>query len=688
MSTATSPSVRVPRGSSSAKDRLRALRIPMPMPELLALLVLAAVLNLWALDRNGWANTYYSAAIKSMSTSWHNFLYNSFDVAGLQTLDKPPLAMWVEALSVRVFGFSSWAMLVPEALMGVATVALAYDMVRRVFGRAGGFAAGLVLALTPIAVAISRHNNPDALVVLCSTAALWFTVRAALDGKTKWLVWAGVMVGAGFETKMGTGLLVLPALALAYFWVAPRGRVTAVKQLLAHGVATVVVGLAWPVLVWLTPAADRPWISGTSDNSIWSLILNYNGTGRLDGQAGGPGGTTGGPGGGGGMGGVFGGDTGVFRLVDSSLGGQAGWLIGMAIVGGIGVAVASGLKRRDPRTGFILAAGGAFATCAVVFSYAKGIFHPYYVSMLAPFTAVLIGATVGTILKGGLVARIVGPLALLGGLATEIMVIHRGATDVDGLIPLAIVAAVGGAVVLALRMPAKVRAVAVAAALGVLLIAPASWAVDTLGHATSATFPAGGPSSQGGFGGGGGPGGAGGAGRGGFGGGTQGGFTPPTQSGTTGTGSSTSGQATAPPGFSMQGGAAGGGAAGGGGMFGGNTNLTEAITYANAHGGGTIGVSSQQGAATAIIASGARVAGLGGFSGRESEVTEQWLAQAVRDGRIRYVLTDGTSAGGGNDGRVGSTELMAIVQKVGRETSVSGMYDLQGKAAAILAAVG
>ena len=113
---------------------------------------------------------------------------------------------------------------------------------------------------------------------------------------------------------------------------------------------------------------------------------------------------------------------------------------------------------------------------------------------------------------------------------------------------------------------------------------------------------------------------------------------------------------------------------------------TEAITYADAHGGGTIGVSSQQGAATAIIQSGARVAGLGGFSGRESEVTAQWLAQAVRDGRIRYVLTDGTSAGGGNDGRVGSTALMAIVQRVGRETSVSGMYDLEGTSAAILAA--
>ncbi|WCB92151.1 hypothetical protein DSM104299_00837 [Baekduia alba] len=687
MSTATPASVRAPRTSpgSSARERLRALRIPVPAPELLVLLAVAAVLDLWALDRNGFANTYYSAAVRSMAGSWHNFLYNSFDEAGLQTLDKPPLALWVQALSVRVFGFSSWAMLVPQALMGVGTVALAYDMVKRVFGRPAGFAAGLVLALTPITVAVSRHNNPDALVVLCSTAALWFTIRAALDGRTKWLVWAGVMVGAGFETKMGTGLLVLPALAVAYFWVAPRGRLVAVRQLLAGGVAAAVVGLAWPVLMWLTPAAGRPWISGTSDNSIWSLILNYNGVGRLDGQAGGPGGAAGGGGpggggGGGGMGSVFGGDTGLTRLVDASLGGQAGWLLGMAIVGGLGVAVVSGLRRRDARTGFILAAGGAFLTCAVAFSFAKGIFHPYYVSMLAPFTAVLVGATVGTVLRGEVAARIIGPLAILGGLVTEVMVVHRGAADVDSLIPLAIVAGVAGAAVLAAKVPTKVRGIALAVALGAMLIAPASWSAQTLGHATSTTFPAGGPSSQGGFGGA--PGGGGRAMGGGFGGGGQ----PPPMPG-----AATGGQVSPPAGFSTQGQSAGAGGAttgGAGGMFGGNANLTEALTYANAHGGGTIGVSSQQGAAETIIQSGAKVAGLGGFSGRESEVTAQWLAQAVADGRIRYVLTDGTTGGMGNDGRVGSTALMTVVQKVGKETSVSGLYDLRGQAAAIRAAAG
>jgi 4-amino-4-deoxy-L-arabinose transferase-like glycosyltransferase len=720
MSTATSPAsdVRVPRGASgsSLRDRVRAVRIPMPAPELLALIVLAGVLDLWALDRNGFANTYYSAAVRSMAGSWHNFLYNSFDPSGLQTLDKPPAALWVQALSVRVFGFSSWAMLVPQALMGVGTVALAYDLTRRVFGRPAGAVAGLVLALTPITVAVSRHNNPDALVVLASTAALWFTVRAVLDGRTRWLVGAGAAIGVGFEAKMGTGLLVLPALALAYFWVAPRGRVAAVRQLLVGGAVMAAVGLAWPVLVWLTPAASRPWISGTSDNSIWSLIIDYNGTGRVEGQMGGPGGTAGGPGGGGGgMGSVFGGDTGLTRLVDSSLGGQAGWLIGMALVGGLAIAVLTRLRRRDARTGWIIAAGGAFLTCAVVFSYAKGIFHPYYVSMLAPFTAVLVGATAGTVLRGGVPARVIAPLALIGGLITEVTVINRGAADVDGLIPVAIVAAVGGAAVLAFKVPAKVRGAALAVALGALLIAPASWAEQTLGHATSGTFPAGGPASQGG-GFGGGPGGGGAGGGRGFGGGQRGGFAPPagggapaapggttangsgtaggTASGSANGGGTTSGSGTtaAPPaGFSMGGGATTGGATtggpgAGGGMFGGNTDLTAALSYAKSHGGGTIGVSSQQGAAETIIASDAEVAGLGGFSGRESEVSATWLAQAVKDGRIRYVVTGGTSGGMGNDGRVGSTTIMAIVAKVGKQTTVSGLYDLRGKASAILAA--
>ncbi len=169
---------------------------------------------------------------------------------------------------------------------------------------------------------MSRHNNPDELLVLCCVAALWFTARALETGRTKWLGWAGAAVGLGFETKMGVALLVVPGIAAAYVYVAPRGHPTAIRQLLAGGVALAVIGLAWPVLVTLTPVTDRPWISGTSDNSVWSLIFSYNGIGRISGQTGGPGGG-GGPAGGGG-GGLFGGPTGVFRLLQSSLGDQAG----------------------------------------------------------------------------------------------------------------------------------------------------------------------------------------------------------------------------------------------------------------------------------------------------------------------------------------------------------------------------
>src|SRR5437763_7409034 len=244
---ATDPDVGAP--ASAAGQRLRAgvASLRMPRPELIGLLVLAAVLYIWALDQNGWANEYYSAAVRSMSSSWHNFLYDSFDPSGVMTVDKPPLGLWVQALSVRAFGFHPLSMLVPQALMGVASVALVYDLTRRRFGRTAGFVAGLVLALTPMTVAISRHNNPDAMLILCSVAALWFLVRGLEDGRTRWIVLSGVAVGLGFEAKMGVALMVVPGIAAAWLWIAPRGRIAALRQLLAGGAAMVAVGGAWPL---------------------------------------------------------------------------------------------------------------------------------------------------------------------------------------------------------------------------------------------------------------------------------------------------------------------------------------------------------------------------------------------------------------------------------------------------------
>ncbi len=679
-----------------ARERLRVDRL-LARPELLGLVALTGVLDLWNLSINGWANTYYSAAVRSMSTSWHDFLFASLDKSGLMTVDKPPLALWVQALSVRVFGFHPLSILVPEALMGIAAVGLLYDLVARRFGRAAGFVAGLALATTPITVAVARHNNPDELLVLCSVAALWAALRGLDTGKTRWLVLCGALIGLGFETKMAVALMIVPGIAAAWMWVAPRGRMKAFRQLLAGGMALVLTGGAWPLLVTLTPAADRPWISGTADNSIWSLIFGYNGLSRVAGQSGGPGGN------GGFAGTMFGGPTGVFRLLGSALGDQAGWLLGFSLVAGVALLVLTRLRRRDSRTGWLIAIGGAFVVSAVVFSFARGIFHPYYVSFLAPFAAALVGAGAGLMLPrrfGGVgegrSARAIAPLAIAGGAVTELVVLGETGGALSWAVPLVIVAASGCAAVLALRIDARPRAALVGVALAALLAAPATWAAETLGHATSSTFPMGGPASAsvGGGGPGGPPAALGGRGNGtsapGFG--AGGALRPPSGGGAFGgrprTGFGGPGAATAR-------GLRGAGPGGPGGGFGGDSaELTAAVRYAASHGGGTIGVASQSSAAAVILSSNGNVAGLGGFSGRESSVSASWLAMEVRAGRLRWLLVDsGQGASLPGDTRTGSQDAFNIAERVARAatfTTTGGtkvtMYDLRGRASAILQA--
>jgi 4-amino-4-deoxy-L-arabinose transferase-like glycosyltransferase len=704
---------------------------------------LAALLNLWALARNGWANEYYAAAVRSMSSNWHDFLFASLDRGGVMTVDKPPLALWVQALSVRVFGYDSLSILVPQALMGVASVALVYDVVRRRFGRVGGFVAGVALALAPIAVAVSRHNNPDSLLVLCCVAALWCTVRGLNSNpthpRTRWLVGAGVCVGLGFETKMLVALVVVPGIAAAWLWMAPaaRGRLHALRQLLAGGGAMLLVGGAWPLLVELTPAADRPWVSGTSDNSIVSLIFEYNGVGRVDGQAGGPGG---------GGGSMFGGTPGPLRLLNSALGGQAGWLLGFALVSALAIVAASGMRRADARSGWLLAVGGAFATTAVLFSFASGIFHPYYVSLLAPFAAALTGAGAAALIGGGRGARFLAPLAVVAGVIVELVVRANYPGQLTWLPAVLIV--VGALALLALVAFSSrlVRMAALGAAVAALLAAPAVWAFDTLGHATSGTFPAGGPASAesgglggpgGGFGtagGFGGPGGFGGAGgRGGFvgpaggpgrlgAGPGQAGGPPGAEAGTGAAGTAPqlfgSGQAGAPtagtggvpsagasapagaasrgafPGVSGARGFGGGAGAALGAPMGGSVS-SAMLAYVKQHGGGTIAVASQSNAASSIVEGNTNVAGIGGFSGRESDVSVSWLAQEVRTGKIRWVLDEQSSGGPGGgvrgggvrgDTRTGAKTAMAAVAReceaVTLPSSVS-LYACAGRATAL-----
>ena len=693
---------------------------------LAALLSLAGGLNLWALSRNGWANTYYSAAVRSMSSSWHDFLFGAMDRAGAMTVDKPPLALWVQALSVRVFGYHPLSMLVPQALMGVASVALVYDLVGRRFGRLGGFVAGLALALTPITVGISRHNNPDALLVLCCVAAVWCAVRALEDGRVRWLVGAGVCVGLGFETKMAVALMVVPGIAAAWLFLAPHGRRRALGELLGAGGVMALVGGAWPALVELTPAADRPWVSGTSDNTVWQLIAEYNGVGRLDGQTGGPGG----------MGGnMFGGTPGLGRLLNSALGGQAGWLLGFALVSGVAVLAASRLRRGDARSGWLIAVGGAFLVVALVFSEARGIFHPYYVSLLAPFAAALTGAGVAQLRAGGRQARVLAPLAIVAGVACEVVVLHEYPGQLTWLVPVLIVVGAGAAVALALAGDRAIRTAALSCGVAALLIAPGVWAVDTLGYATNGTFPSGGPQSALSAGGGG-PGGGFGARVRGVGGGPGGvplfgagqgagaavgaGEGPPQPSGagaagppagvggagevSPGAGGPSAGAPTGGPG-AQSGAGRGGGPVGA--PLGNDRTIAAAIAYAKAHGGGTVAVSSQSSAASEIVSQGAEVAGIGGFSGRESDVSVAWLAGEVSRGQIRWVLAEGTGSSGPQlpgDTRQGSRKAMTAVTRAcvkvtlassatggegraaGGQSGESALYDCRGHAAALASA--
>jgi 4-amino-4-deoxy-L-arabinose transferase-like glycosyltransferase len=668
----SSPSA-APSLTGLRSERTHRLALRAPRPELLGLLVLAAVMNLWALSRNGWANDYYSAAVRSMSTSWHNFLFASLDPSGVMTVDKPPLALWVEALSVRVFGYHPLSMLVPQALMGVAAVGLTYDLVRRRFGRVGGGIAGLALALTPVTVAIFRYNQPDALLVLCSVAALWFTVRGLEDGRTRWLVLAGVCVGLGFETKMLVALVVVPGVAAAWLLCAPggRSRLRAAGQLLAGGAAMTLVGGAWPLLVELTPASQRPWISGTSDNRVLSLIFEYNGVGRVDGQAGGPGGFGGSQ---------FGGSTGPLRLLNSALGGQGGWLLGFAAVSGLALLLATRLRRADARTGWLLAVGGAFATTAVLFSFASGIFHPYYVSLLAPFAAALVGAGIAHFVAGREGARVFAPLAIAAGVATELAVLGDYSGQLRWLVPVLIGLGALAAVVLAVAEARRLRLGAALLAAGVLLIGPSIWAVDTLGRTLNGTFPEGGPAvASSGFGG---PGGGSSRARGGFppgAGAGAGSFAIPGAGGFAGSGRSSGASSFAGPGGFAPGGAgsrSGGGGPGGG--FG-NSLSSQVLSYVKAHGGGTIAVSSQSSAAGSIISDGADVAGIGGFSGRESSVSVSWLAQEVREGKIRWVLDEeGASTGAGALGA--GTEASGATQPLFGSAASGSTQSLPGSA--------
>ena len=374
-------------------------------PALGALLLATALLYLAGLDRNGWGNEFYAAAVQAGTKNWKAFLFGSLDSSNFITTDKPAGFLWVMELSARVFGVNYWSLLVPQALAGVATVGVLYTTVRRWFGPRAGLIAGAVMALTPVATLMFRFDDPDALLTLTITLAGYAMTRAIESGRTRWILLAGAFVGAGFLCKFMAAFMVLPALALAYLWAGPPRLGKRVWQLLAGVGALLVTAGWWVAVVLLTPAADRPFVGSSTDNNILNLILGYNGFGRLTGNESGRGGIlgtgilgTGGPGSGAGAagrgfgGGAFGGSGGITRLFSAQYGGQVAWLIPAAL---IAVAAMLWASRRAGRTDRTRAAallwGVWLLTAGLVLSFMSGISHTYYVVVLAPAIGALAG---------------------------------------------------------------------------------------------------------------------------------------------------------------------------------------------------------------------------------------------------------------------------------------------------------
>lgn len=367
-------------------------------PSYWALLALTAVLFLYGLGASGYANSFYSAAAQAGSESWKAFLFGSLDAANVITVDKPPAALWPMALSVRLFGLGGWQILVPQALMGVGTVAVLYASVRRWFGPAAGLLAGALMAVTPVAALMFRFNNPDALLCLLTVCAVYCLLRAVEDPRSRWLLLCGACLGFAFLAKTLQAWLIVPPLASVHLGCARPKLPRRVGQLLLGGLAMVATCGWWVALAELWPAGSRPYIGGSQSNSFLELTLGYNGLGRITGDE--PGSVGPGAGRGGGQGGPGGGpfgESGIGRMFDQMIGGQISWLLPAALVLLVaGLVVTRGAARTDVQRAALLAWGGSLLITGAVFSLMSGIFHEYYTVALAPYLSAVVA--MGTVL--------------------------------------------------------------------------------------------------------------------------------------------------------------------------------------------------------------------------------------------------------------------------------------------------
>ncbi|MEH0444930.1 glycosyltransferase family 39 protein [Streptomyces sp. B21-102] len=698
-------------------------------PAFLGLLAATLLLYLYDLSASGYANSFYSAAVQAGSQSWKAMFFGSLDAGNAITVDKPPASLWPMALSVRIFGLNSWAILAPEVLMGVGTVAVVYASVRRRFSPAAGLIAGAVLALTPVAALMFRFNNPDAMLALLMAVACYFTARAVEDGRTRWLVWAGVAIGFAFLAKTLQAFLILPPLALVHAVCAPVPVKKRLGQLAVATGAVIVSGGWWVAIVELWPASSRPYIGGSQNNSFLELTFGYNGLGRLNGEE------TGSVGGGGG-GGNTGqwGETGWDRMFNSEIGGQISWLLPAALVLLVGGLVATRkLKRTSTTRGLFLVWGGSLLITMAVFSYMAGIFHQYYTVALAPYMAAVIGMGAGVLWekRSEVWASLTLAASVVAAAAWSYVLLNRTPDYLPWLKWLVLLGGLTAALglVFAGRINRQLALAAASVGLVAALAGPTAYTVSTLqeGHTGSivtagpagASMMGGGPGGggRGGFGGnGGGPGGQSrqngnangngttqnqgqgqnqgqnqqGGGRGGFPGGGMPGQNQQNGNGTTQNGNgSTQGQ-----GRNQQGGMPGGqtgdgGGMGGGGGVGGLLNgasvSAEAKELLKTDSGkytwaaAAIGA---QNAASYQLATGDAVMAIGGFNGTDPSPTLAQFKQYVADGEIHYFISSGSGGGmgGGNNGT--SSQITSWVEANFKKVTVgsSTFYDLTQKA--------
>jgi 4-amino-4-deoxy-L-arabinose transferase-like glycosyltransferase len=528
--------------------------------------------------------------------------------------------------SVRLFGLNSWSILVPQAVEGVATVALLYAAVRRVSTPTAALLAGAILATTPVATLMFRYDNPDALLVLLMVAAAYATVRAIEHARVRWLMLAGALIGFAFLTKMLQGLLVVPGLAAAYFVAAPMTPRRRIGHLLAGLSAMIVAAGWWIALVELWPAGSRPYIGGSNSNSILELTFGYNGLGRLDGSS-----NNGNVGGG--TGGFSSGQTGLTRLFGTEMGAQISWLLPAALVA---IAALAWLTARRPRTDSLRASlivwGGWLLVTGAVLSSASGIIHPYYTVALAPAIAALVGIGAVTLWRSrDNAARLLLAALVAAGAWWTFELLGRSDWTpwLRWVVLLAGVAAVGAVLV---ARSAVLVCMTVAAA---LLAGPTAYSLQTAATAHTGAIPSAGPASSG-FG---------------FGGGTRGGPAGAMPGGMPG--AMPGGMPGAMPGGTqraMPGGTQGGTRGAPSGLGGASTVSASLKALLQANSGAYTWVAATTGdneAASLELGTGHAVMALGGYNGTDPAITLAAFKQLVAQGKVHYYIAD-------SDGFIGS----------------------------------